>query len=113
MHELSLCRQVLEIIEQQSVVQHYKRVKKICLEIGALANIEKSAFAFGFEVITQNTIAAGAVLEFIDVPGYAVCRNCGRIMLIHQWFDVCSACGSDQLTVKSGEEFRIKELEVE
>jgi hydrogenase nickel incorporation protein HypA/HybF len=113
LHELSLCQHVIDIITQQAAVQHYRCVKKICFEIGVLANVEKSVFMFSFDVAAQDTIAEGALLEFIDIPAQSVCKACGQTVLAYQWFDTCSLCGCDQLTVQTGDEFRIKTLEVE
>lgn len=112
-HELSLCRCALNIIMEQALVQNYRHIKKVYFEIGALANVEKSAFALSFEVIARNTLVEGAEIEFIDVAGTAVCRNCHRTVPVYQWLDACALCGYHQLDIRSGTEFRIKSLEME
>ena len=113
MHEMSLCEGMLRIIEEQAAVQHYKKVKTVWLEVGALANVEVDALRFGFEVVMQDSIAATAKLEIIDLPGQAWCLQCMKNVAIQQRFDPCPECQGHQLTANGGEEMRIKELEVE
>jgi hydrogenase nickel incorporation protein HypA/HybF len=113
MHELSLCEGILQVLNEQAQVQGYARVKTVWLEIGALAGVEREAMRFGFEVITRGTVAEGARLEIIAVPGRAWCMPCGRTVGVQQRFDPCPECGAYQLQVSGGDELRIKELEVE
>ena len=113
MHELSLCESVLQVIEDNAARQGYSQVKKVWLEIGALAGVEKEAMQFGFDVVCKGSMAENAVLEIIDVPGRAWCLPCGESVAITQRFDACPVCGSYQLQISQGEELRIKELEVE
>ena len=46
MHELWLCKSILEIIQQNAIEKNGTRVKKIVLEIGQLAAVEKDFFNF-------------------------------------------------------------------
>jgi hydrogenase nickel incorporation protein HypA/HybF len=113
MHELSICEGVVQILIEQARVQHYSRVKTAWLEIGALAGVEVEALRFGFEVITRGTLAEGARLEIISIPGRAWCFPCGEAVALEQRGAPCPQCGGYQLEVTRGEELRIKELEVE
>lgn len=113
MHEMSLCEYVLRVIEEQAPVQHYQKVKTVCLEIGALTTVEPAALRFGFDVVTKNSIADGANLEIIRVPAQAWCLQCLKNVAVQQRFDACPDCGGHQLQVNAGESLRIKELEVE
>lgn len=113
MHEMSLCAGIIEILEQQARVQNYTRVKTVRLEIGELAGVEVEALRFGFDVTTRGTLADGAVLEMIRLPGLAWCLTCQCTVEAHHRFDPCPGCGGYQLQITAGEEFRIKELEVD
>ncbi|OGV48999.1 MAG: hypothetical protein A3F46_07400 [Legionellales bacterium RIFCSPHIGHO2_12_FULL_42_9] len=57
MHELSLCRAILDIINEHIAGKHCNRVKKIIIEVGQLAAVDESALRFGFEAITKGTLA--------------------------------------------------------
>ena len=113
MHELTLCESVLQIIENEAEKQHFKRVKKVFLEIGELSCVEPEALRFSFDVVMKNTRVEGASLEIIKMPGVAWCRCCQKEVRIRQRFDQCPDCGQYQLRMVSGDEMRIKELEVE
>jgi len=113
MHEMSLCESVLQIMEDQATVQKFERVKTVWLEVGQLSGVELEALRFAFDVVTRGSIADGATLEIIDVPGQAWCLQCGETVTILQRFDPCPKCGGYQMQVTGGTEMRVKELEVD
>ncbi|MCB1761633.1 MAG: hydrogenase maturation nickel metallochaperone HypA [Gammaproteobacteria bacterium] len=113
MHEMSLCESILQVIEQSAANQGFTRVKTVWLEIGVLAAVELEAMRFGFDVVTRGSLADGAKLEIVELPGEAWCMRCAKTVRVKQRFDDCPDCGGYQLQLTSGEEMRIKELEVE
>ncbi len=113
MHELSLCEGVLQILQNSAREQGFQRVKRVWLEIGGLSGVEPDAMRFNFDAVTRGTLADHAGLEIIDVPGQAWCMPCGKTVPVENRFDPCPTCGSYQLQVVSGEDMRVKELEVE
>ncbi|MBE9550138.1 MAG: hydrogenase maturation nickel metallochaperone HypA [Proteobacteria bacterium] len=113
MHEISICEGILQVLETEADKQGFSRVKTVWLEIGDLASIEIEALLFGFEVVTRHSLAAGAKLEIINIPGTAWCMQCSKNVSIKQRYDECPECGSYQLQATAGDEMRIKELEVE
>lgn len=112
MHEMSLCEGVMQVIEEQAVRQGFSRVVVVRLEVGDLAVVEPAALRFCFEVIARGTLAEGARLEIIALPGRAWCPACGKGVTVQQRFDACPACGGFALQVTGGDEMRIKDLEV-
>ncbi len=112
MHELSLCEGVIRVLEESARREGFERVLTVWLEIGALAGVEIEAMRFGWEAVKRGTLAEGARLEIIEVPGRAWCLPCGGTVEIDQRFDPCPRCGGYQLQVTGGEELRVKELEV-
>ncbi|MGC1955456.1 MAG: hydrogenase maturation nickel metallochaperone HypA [Gammaproteobacteria bacterium] len=112
MHELSLCESLLEIIEEQARVHHYRRVRTVWLEVGRFAGVECDALRFSFEVVVCESLANGAKLEIIDIPGCGWCFDCGAEVLLEDCFEICPRCGG-AVQITGGKEFRLKELEVE
>lgn len=78
-----------------------------------MAGVEIEALYFSFDVVTRDTLAEGAKLAIIELPGQAWCFACGRSILLEDPFDVCPQCQRGALQITGGEELRIKELEVE
>ncbi len=113
MHEMSLCEGVLQILEEQARAQQYRKVKQVWLEIGALSGVEVEAMRFSFEVVCRGTLAEGAELNIIEVPGQAWCMPCAEPVTVTQRHEPCPRCGSYQLQITGGDEMKIKELEVE
>jgi hydrogenase nickel incorporation protein HypA/HybF len=113
MHEMSLCEGILQIIESEAGRQHFTRVKQVILEVGPLSGVEISALEFCFDTIMKNSIADQATLTIIKPEARAWCMHCAESVTIQQRYDACPLCGNYQLQVSSGDEMRIKELEVE
>ena len=113
MHELSLCEGILQVLEAEAGKQGFSKVKTVWLEIGELSSIDPEALLFGFDVVMRHSLAAGAQLEIINIPGSAWCMKCAKNVDVKRRFDECPECGSYQLQLSSGDEMKIKELEVE
>jgi hydrogenase nickel incorporation protein HypA/HybF len=112
MHEMSLAEGVLGVV-QESVRGHEPcTVRTVRLEIGALAAVECDALRFAFDVIKHGSVAEGAALDIVHVPGSAWCMQCSRSVTIAVRGDACPECGSWQLQVTGGGEMRVRELEL-
>ena len=110
MHELSLLADVLSILEDNAEHQGYQTVKRVCLEIGALSCVESDALRFGFDIVMKDTLADGAELEIVTMPGQAKCEHCGHETQIEALHTPCPKCKQFSLTVSSGMEMRVKDL---
>ena len=113
MHEFSLCEGIIDAITAQTRQQGFNRVRRVWLEIGALANVELDALRFAFEVVRADTVAASAELDIITLPGRAWCLECARAIEIDEFYAPCPRCAGYQWRLTGGNEMRIKELEVE
>lgn len=113
MHELAICESIRGAIEEQAAISHFEVVRRVTLEIGALAGVEPEALRFGFDVAMRGSVAEAATLVVIECPAAAWCLPCGANVSIAARYDPCPRCGSHQLQVTAGEELRIKELEVD
>lgn len=114
MHEMSLTEGVIRILEDQAATHGFAKVKTVWLEIGELSNVDPESMLFCFGAVAKGSpVATEAVLEVIRVPGTAVCLSCTETVPVSNRFDPCPKCGGFGLSLVSGEEMRIKELEVE
>lgn len=113
MHEMSLCESLVQVIEEQAKAQGFNKINAVFLEIGAFAGVEIDALTFCFEVVCRDTIVESATLEIIELPGIAWCFDCEKEVTISTRLDPCPECNGYSIRTKSGDEMRIKELEVE
>lgn len=113
MHELSLCRALINLLQQQAEISHFSRVTQLWLEVGPLTYVVPEALLFAFEAASRGTLAQDARVHIIESPGRAFCRACGTEAEMSQWYQACPHCGEFQLCPVSGSELKIRELEVE
>ena len=112
MHELSLCKNILDIVKEKALEHQGKYIKTIYLELGELMAVEKTALLFSFPILAKNTIAEHAKLHILDIPGEGRCESCGLVNRVKQLFSVCENCGKFSLVILRGNELRVKAMEV-
>jgi hydrogenase nickel incorporation protein HypA/HybF len=108
MHELGIANSIVEICAERAGTE---RVTRVRLEIGQLSAVLPDAVRFCFDVCARNTVVEGAILEIIETPGRALCRDCNGEVAVAQFVGRCR-CGSANLLVIAGEELKISEMEL-
>ncbi len=109
MHELGITQEIIEIVSEHS---RGAKVTRVVLEIGKLSAILPDAVRFCFDLCSEGTVAEGASLEILEIPGQARCRECGSLVTLDKPFGRCD-CGNTDLEWLAGAELRIKEMEVD
>ena len=110
MHELALTQAVVEAITERT---GSAPIRRVTLEIGALSGVMVDSVRFCFEVIVAGTPLRDAVLEVVEPPGRARCRDCAREFDVEEpRILLCPGCGSADLRVLAGQELRIRSVEV-
>lgn len=112
MHEMSLAEGVLQLLEDAARQQKFDKVVTVWLEIGQLSGVEVEAMKFCFDAVTRDSVAQGARLEIIALPGVGWCMACAVSVPMAEVFGECPHCGGHQMQVTGGTEMRVKELEV-
>ena len=113
MHEMSLAESVLRIIEESAHTQNFQRVRSVTLEIGKLSAVEPDAMRFCFDAVTRGTLAEDAELQIIETPGAGLCLACGAGVAMQEQYGLCPSCGSPRLQITTGDQMRVKNLDVE
>lgn len=108
MHELSVTRSLVEICNERAAGA---RVSRVTIELGRLTCVTADALRFCYELCTEHTALAGSALTIVEIPGRALCRGCGAETEPNDLLTPCT-CGSYDLVYTSGEELRVKEMEV-
>lgn len=109
MHELGITQNIVAIVTEHA---QGTKVSRVVLEIGKLSAILPDAVRFCFDICTKDTVLEGAILEIREIPGLAKCRQCSAEIALDKPFGICS-CGSVQLDLITGEELKVKEIEIE
>jgi hydrogenase nickel incorporation protein HypA/HybF len=113
MHDSSIAQNLLEIIEETVIRNNAYRVTKAFVTIGELQAIEKDSLLFAFNALKEGTVASDAdlIIETIPITGY--CFDCKTINKYDTYIFSCKNCGSNNVELKTGEELKITEIEVD
>lgn len=112
MHEMSLCENIRDVLEDQAQESGFTRVTKVWVEVGPLSCVEPEALKFGFDVVMRGSVAEGSVLDIATPPAAARCPACGKTTEVKQRYEACPDCGTPGLQIMQGEAFKIMKLEV-
>lgn len=113
MHELSL---VISLVEElKSVLQREgsSRVVSVELSVGVLSGVDPEALEFSFPLATNGTIVEGATLKITRVPVSVICSHCNVVSHPAYPGICCCECGSNDVVISSGQELKVRSLEVE
>lgn len=112
MHELSLCQNLVDILEQQARAHDAKRVTGVWLELGAQACVEESALRFSFDIACQGSRAEGCQLHLTVRASCAWCWNCNQSVELTQE-GICPHCQSPSVQREINNEMQIKSIEIQ
>jgi hydrogenase nickel incorporation protein HypA/HybF len=107
-HELAIAESIVEQISERLPDANIRAVR---LRVGELSGVEQSAISFCFELATEGTPLAGAVLEIERVPASCRCEACGQVFRPYDQVPLCE-CGSASVTIVAGDELQIESVEV-
>jgi len=65
-HELGLCEPLLDAVERRA---GDRRVQRVRVRVGELHRVEPEAFAFSFALAAEGTVAEGAEVDLVSIPG--------------------------------------------
>jgi len=116
MHELPVMKSILDIVLKHAHKHKVGKVRAVQLEVGMLSDLEDEWMQRYFDYLSKDSLAEGAVLKIQWNPIVFQCEECGNSFEAERRSlqDIaCPACGQKKLSLVSGREYRIKNLEVE
>lgn len=114
MHELAVTQGILAVAVEAAQQGGGQRIVAIDLVIGDLSSIVDESVQFYFDFLSQETLAAGAVLRFRREAARARCFDCGHEAEVSvPLLATCPACNSAHLQVAGGQAFYVESIEVD
>jgi hydrogenase nickel incorporation protein HypA/HybF len=113
MHELSVTQSILEIALRHAEEAGAKKILQLNLTIGQLSSIVDDSVQFYWDIVSQDTIANGAKLNFKRIPTVLLCLKCNNRYNPTEEDLACPNCNSTQIKVISGQEFLLDSIDVE
>ncbi|HLE11159.1 MAG: hydrogenase maturation nickel metallochaperone HypA [Bdellovibrionales bacterium RIFOXYD12_FULL_39_22] len=113
MHELALAQSLIETVNDLAIREHFKKVISLTISVGKLSGVDSDSLSFCLNEVVKNSILEQAKLYFEDVPIKIRCTSCKKESILDEFLLDCPNCHSLEVSVISGREFYIKDLEVE
>jgi len=113
MHELAVTESILEIALRHAPSREPVRIIGLYLVIGQLSSIVDDSIQFYWDIISEGTLAQGALLHFRRIPAEMSCQNCGNRYAPSEQALACPRCSSVQIQLVTGDEFYLESIEVE
>lgn len=112
-HELAIARSLIDIVQEEAGRHGLVKVVVIRLQIGVLAGVVPESLTFCFEMVSQDTLAAGAAIEIETVPLIARCSRCNVEFQVDDNIFLCPECGDPSIKLVSGRDLSIVNIEGE
>ena len=113
MHELSICQSIIEQATQIAQQNNAQSVSRIIIDIGPLSGVEAALLEHAFPIASAGTIAQNSVLETHILPIIIRCNLCNNENEASANKLLCSACGTWQTTLISGDEMLLRTIELD
>ncbi|MGC8782192.1 MAG: hydrogenase maturation nickel metallochaperone HypA [Anaerolineae bacterium] len=114
MHELAVTEGILKVVLDAAAQANARRIRAIDLVIGELSGMVDDSIQFYFDILSRDTLAAGATLRFRREPALVTCLECdNRFAGQPPLTPFCPQCGSARLRVAGGRELRVESIEIE
>jgi hydrogenase nickel incorporation protein HypA/HybF len=113
-HELSIVQALLDQVQTEVENSGQRgRVVSLQLVIGRLSGVHVDSIRLGFELLSPDSIAAGADLCIEQPKARCQCAVCGAAPEIDEIVVCCPACGEPNITICGGQELLLQSIELE
>ena len=112
MHELSICRALLDQVEALAAEHGARHVASITVSVGPLSGVEPDLLQASYPLASVGTVADGARLKITRTPMRVRCEQCGAETAATLNRLVCGACGHWRTVLVSGDELLLTDMEL-
>ena len=113
MHELSIAQSLAEMAGEAAQAAGATAVRSVQLRLGVLSGVVADALQFGWEIVTADTLLAGAQLVVVEAPVVIYCATCqANGVLASVQYLRCPTCGAPLTKIVQGRELELIALEI-
>lgn len=113
MHELSIAQSLAEMAGEAAQAAGATAVRSVQLRLGVLSGVVADALQFGWEIVTADTLLAGAQLVVVEAPVVIYCAPCqANGVLASVQYLRCPTCGAPPTKIVQGRELELIALEI-
>ena len=113
MHELSLVESMMKELDLFLEKEGCPSLISIKVAIGRLSGVDPECFKFAYEAVVKDTEMEKVKLLIEEIPFEILCGDCTAKTKTDLPFMKCGKCGSKNVSLVSGREFMIREVELE
>jgi len=113
MHEMSITRNMIDIIKAEMRRHNVNVLRSVHVKIGRFSSIVPEALSFCFEIMIKDTDIDGARLVIDIIPLMGRCVGCDREFEIKDYSFLCPFCGGMKVDTISGQELSVVDIEVD
>jgi hydrogenase nickel incorporation protein HypA/HybF len=112
MHEMSVTESMMGVVLRHAERNHAGKVTRINLVLGEFSTVMQESVQFYFDIISKDTIAEGAELDFHRTRLIARCEGCGEEFEVVEYDFTCPGCKGEKTEIISGREFQVESIEI-
>lgn len=112
MHELSVARNLVELIQKETPPGELQFVRTVNIRIGEFAGIVPESLEFCYTVLVEGTPLALSHISFECVPFKIYCAGCGRSSHHPHGSLFCPHCANPASSIISGLELELANIEI-
>ncbi len=112
MDGLSVAREMLKQLIEKAQSEGASRIVRVVIDIGEMSGVNAKEIQEYFALLSQQTLAEGAKLLINEIPLKVRCLSCSNEYSASGYKMSCPGCGSIASELISGNELRVKEMEV-
>ena len=113
MHELTITEQIADIAIRHGEENTAEKITDLYLVIGELSTVIDESVQFYWDLITEDTICAGAKLHFKRIPAIFLCLECGKeYHLVDGDLTPCPHCHSSKMEILQGKQFHLDSINI-
>jgi len=113
MHELSVTESLLNTACEYAEKQDATKITILNIKIGKLSGIVDDSIQFYWDIISENSLCEGSVLNFMRISAKFECNACHTQFEIDAELMPCPNCNSMDLATIQGDEFMLESIEIE
>ena len=116
MHEFSVTKSIFQIVQNHAIKNNVRKVLTVNLEIGVLSDLQNEWIQRYFDHLSKGSVVEGAKLIINRIPAVFHCKKCKQLFEITSLSInalCCQHCQAEEVTLVSGKEYKIKNMEAE
>ena len=112
MHELSLARSLIDLVDEYCEQEKVSHVSRINIRLGELSAMSRALY-FCFGTVAAGSSCEGAQLHIDEIPLTVFCRNCDEVKRPNGRYSFrCSDCGMPTPEIITGREMELTSIEI-